>query len=103
MKPISELIHRTPWLMLLAGGFVTMVALALFVTPYHIIEYRDDTADPQERQAIKREIDNAFADNALDIARGVLLGMRRSTSDPTRREELDTALESLDEARQELR
>src|SRR4051812_10590154 len=103
MKPISELIHRTPWLILLAGGVVTMVALALFVTPYHIIEYRDDQADPAERQAIKREIDNAFADNALDVAKGVLQGMRKATSDPARREELDQALESLDEARQELR
>src|SRR3954470_23094039 len=103
MKPLSDLIHRTPWLLLLGGGFAGLVALALFVTPYHIIELKDDSADPAERQAIKREIDNAFADNALDIARGVLKGMQKATSDPARREELDQALESLDEARTELR
>jgi hypothetical protein len=103
MKPLSDLIHRTPWLLLLGGGVAAVVALALFVTPFHIIELKDDAADPAERQAIKREIDNAFADNALDIARGVLKGMQKATSDPARREELDQALESLDEARAELR
>src|SRR3954463_13770510 len=103
MKPLSDLIHRTPWLLLLGGGFAGLVALALFVTPYHIIELKDDSAAPAERQAIKREIDNAFADNALDVARGVLKGMIKSTSDPARREELEQALESLDEARQEIR
>ena len=103
MKPLSDILHRTPWLLLLGGGFAALVALALFVTPFHIIDLKGDAANPGERQAIKREIDNAFADNALEIARGVLLGMRKSTSDPARREELDTALESLDEARKELR
>src|SRR3954470_6801089 len=103
MKPLSDLIHRTPWLLLLGGGFAALIALALFVTPYHIIDLKDDSADPAERQAIKREIDNAFADNALDIAQGVLKGMQKATNDPARREELDQALESIDEARTELR
>ena len=84
MKPVSDLLHRTPWLVLLGGGFVAIFALALFVTPFHIIDLRhDDEGDPAQRQAIKREIDNAFADNALDIARGVLRGMRRSKAGAT--------------------
>jgi hypothetical protein len=103
MKSLSDLIHRTPWLVLLGGGFVAVIALAFFVTPYHIIELKEDAKSAAERQAVRREIDNAFADNALDVARGVLKGMIKSTNDPARREELEQALESLDEARQEIR
>src|SRR3954470_23172903 len=102
MKPLTDTIHRTPWWALFAGGLLILLALAAFVTPYHIIDYRKDAdASPEEKQAIKREIDNAFADNAIDIARGVLSSMRNATTDERRREELDQALESLDEARVE--
>jgi histidine kinase/histidine kinase/DNA gyrase B/HSP90-like ATPase len=103
MKPLSDVIHRTPWWALLLGGLIAFVGLAAFVTPYHIIDYRRDAASPEEKTAIKREIDNAFADNAIDIGRSVILGMKGATSDPARRDELDQALESLDEARRELR
>ena len=106
MKSLSDLIHRTPWWALLLGALVAFMALAAFVVPYHIIDYRRDARDAvseEEQRAIKREIDNAFADNAIDIGRNVILGMRGATKDPKRQEELDQALESLDEARQELR
>ena len=103
MKSFSDLLHKTPWWALLVTGLACLFALAAFVTPYHIIDYRNDGATPEARKAIKREIDNAFADNAIEIARGVLLGMRRQTTDPARREELDVALQGLDEARSELR
>src|SRR5689334_19772037 len=104
MKALTDTIHRTPWWALFLGGLLILLALAAFVTPYHIIDYRKDRrATAAERQAIKREVDNAFADNAIDIARGVLRSMRNSTSDPGRREELEQALQSLDEARVELR
>jgi len=103
MKSLSDLIHRTPWWALLFGGLLALLGLAAFVTPYHIIDYRRDAASPEEKTAIKREIDNAFADNAIDIGRNVILSMRGATKDPRRREELDQALQSLDEARQELR
>ncbi|HUP28770.1 MAG TPA: histidine kinase, partial [Usitatibacter sp.] len=103
MKPLSDTIHRTPWWALFVGGFVVLLAMAAFVTPYHIIDYRHDAASDEEKRAIKREIDNAFADNAIDIGRSVILSMRGATSDPHRREELDQALQSLDEARAELR
>ncbi len=103
MRSLSDTIHRTPWWALIVGGFLVLVALAAFVTPYHIIDYRQDATSPEEKSAIKREIDNAFADNAIDIGRSVVLSMRGATSDPKRREELDQALASLDEARAELR
>ena len=103
MKPFSELIHRTPWWLLILGGLAVMMALALFVTPFHLIEYRHEGASPEENKAIKREVDNTFAEGAMDIARSAILAMRGATSDPLRREELDRALEELDGARAELR
>ena len=73
MKSLSDSLYRTPWWALIVGGLLVFVALAAFVTPYHIIDYRQDAATPEEKSAIKREIDNAFADNAIDIGRSVVL------------------------------
>ena len=103
MKPLSDLIHRTPWWALILGGVATLIALAVVVTPFHLIEYRHEGATPEENRAIKREIDNTFAEGALDVARSAILTMRGATSDPARREELNRALEELDSARSELR
>ena len=103
MKSISEALHRTPWWALLFGGVATLAALAAFVTPYHIIQYRDDGRTAEESRAIKREIDNAFAENAISVGRGVVKGMLARTTDPERRAELEQALAGLEEARQELR
>ena len=103
MKSLSNFLHKTPWWALLAGGLAAFVALAVFVTPFHIIQYRKDGATPEETRAIKREIDNAFAENAIDVARGVILSLRGATSDAERRAELTDALQELENAREELR
>jgi uncharacterized membrane protein len=103
MKPLSDLIHRTPWWALILGGAATLLALAVFVTPFHLIEYRKEGATPEENRAIKREIDNTFAEGALGVARSAILTMRGATTDPARRAELDGALAELDSARAELR
>jgi hypothetical protein len=103
MKSLSEALHKTPWWALLFGGAATLAALAVFVTPYHIIQYRDDGKTAEESRAIKREIDNTFADNAINLGRGVIRGMIARTQDPERRAELEQALAGLEEARQELR
>jgi hypothetical protein len=103
MKTITDLLHKTPWWALLIGGVATLVALAVFVTPYHIIRYRDDGRTVEESRAIKREIDNTFAENAINVGRGVVRGMLARTTDPERREELEQALQGLEEARKELR
>ena len=103
MKSVSEVLHRTPWWALIFGGLATLVALAVFVTPYHIIRYRDDSKSAEESRAIKREIDNTFAENAINLGRGVLKGMIARTTDPQRRVELEEALRGLEEARSELR
>ena len=103
MKSLTDLIHKTPWWALLFGGVAVLLALAAFVTPYHLIQYRKQGATPEQQQAIKHEIDNAFAENAIDIARGVLQSMIASTGDKARRTELEQALKELDGAREELR
>ena len=103
MKSFSEVLHKTPWWALLFGGIATLAGLAAFVTPYHIIQYRDDGKTAEETRAIKREIDNTFAENALGVGRSVIRGMLARTTDPERRAELEQALAGLDEARQELR
>ncbi len=103
MKPLTDIIHRTPWWALLFAGLATFGALAVFVTPYHILQYRDDGRTAEESRAIKREIDNTFAENAMNVGRGVIRGMLERTSDPERRAELEEALQGLEEARRELR
>ena len=85
MKSFSDLLNNTPWWALLIAGMATAIALAAFVTPYHIIDYRNEGSTPEERKAIKREIDNTFAENAINVGRGVIRGMLERTSDPVRR------------------
>ena len=103
MKPLNDIIHRTPWWALLFGGLATFGALAVFVTPYHIIRYNEDGRSAEESRAIKREVHNTFAENAINVGRGVIERMLARTSDPERRAELEEALQGLEEARRELR
>ena len=88
---------------MILAGLATFAGLAFFVTPYHIIQYRDDGKTTEETRAIKREIDNAFAENAINVGRSVVRGMLARTTDPDRRAELEQALSGLEEARTELR
>ncbi|QJR16782.1 histidine kinase [Usitatibacter palustris] len=99
---LSNILNKTPWWALILGAITVMIGLAFFVVPYHIIGYRQ-FEDPEHSRAIKREIDNTFAEQAINLARNVVRGMRDATRDEERRAELDTALEGLEEARRELR
>ena len=103
MKSASELLHRTPWWALLAGGLAVAVALAVFTTPMRVLQLEKTGATPEERRAIKREVDITFSESAIDLARGVVKEMRDHTRDQARREELDHALEQMDAARENLR
>ena len=104
MKSVTDILHRTPWWALLFTALAIFVALAVFVTPYHILQYREDGGkSTEESRAIKRELDNAFAENAINVGRGVIRGMLSRTTDPERRAELEEALHGLEEARRELR
>jgi hypothetical protein len=103
MKPLSNFLHRTPWWALLGGGLGLFVALVIFTTPFHLIRLDQAGATPEENRAIKREIDSAFSEGAIDLARGVVKEMRDHTRDAARREELERALAEIDDARQNLR
>jgi hypothetical protein len=103
MKGISNLLYRTPWWALLAGGFALFIGLAIFVTPFQLMHLEKSGATAAEKRAIKREIDSTFSESAIDVARGIVKEMRDHTHDPVRREELGRALEEIDQARESLR
>ena len=103
MKSLSEIIHKTPWWALVIGGFTVLAGLALFLTPTHLIRLEHSGATPEENKAIKREIDYAFTEGAIDFARGVVREMSERAKDPSRKEELQRALDELDNARDGLR
>jgi hypothetical protein len=103
MKSPGNLLHRTPWWALLAAGFTLLVALGLFVTPFHLLRLERSGATPEENRAIKREIDTTFSEGAIDVAGSILREMRARTNDPARRAELDRALDEIRQARETLR
>src|SRR5258708_6640213 len=103
MKPVSNFLHRTPWWALLAGGLALFVGLGIFTTPFHLIRLEKSGATPAENRAIKSEINNAFSDSAISLARGVVKEMLDHTRDEARREELAKALEEIDLARESIR
>ena len=103
MKAVSTFLHRTPWWALLAGGFTLFIALAIFTTPFHTIQLDKSGATPEENRAIKSEINSAFSESAIDLARGVVREMLDHTKDPVRSEELRQALTELETARESVR
>ena len=103
MKFLTDLLHRTPWWALLIGGFAALAALAIFVTPFHVMKLEKSGVTPDENRAIKREIDYAFSESAIDVARKIVRELKDHTKDPARREELEHALDEIDEARSQLR
>ncbi|MGZ5038238.1 MAG: histidine kinase [Usitatibacter sp.] len=103
MKAVSSFLHRTPWWALLGAGFCLLLALGIFTTPFHTIQLDKAGATPAENRAIKSEINSAFSESAIDLARGVVKEMLEHTKDPERRNELRDALAELDTARESVR
>jgi hypothetical protein len=103
MKAITNLLHRTPWWALVAVGIVGLAVLGAFSTPVRVIQLEKSGESPEQSRAIKKEIDTALAESAIDAASGFIHGWKGRTADPARRQELDNALEALNEAREELR
>ncbi len=101
-RKFGDFIHGMPWWGLLLGGLLTLIALALFATPIHVLRLSESGKTPEERSAIKREINLAFGDRALDIAESVVGTMKARATDPDRKRELDQALAEMTRARQEL-
>ena len=102
LKPISNLLNRTPWWGLIGFGLGTIVLLVLLAVPINVLrlEARDSTA--AEGRAIQREMDAAFGLNALGLAESVVTLIQRLGSDPVRRVELDRALDEINRARNDL-
>ena len=103
MKAVSTFLHRTPWWALIVGGFALLVALAIFTTPFHTLQLDKSGATPEENRAIKSEINSAFSESAIDLARAVVREMLDHTKDAVRKEELRQALTELDTARESVR
>ncbi|HEX3096738.1 MAG TPA: histidine kinase [Usitatibacter sp.] len=103
VKPVSDLLHRTPWWALVGGGFALFVALALFTTPFHLIRLEHSGATPEENRAIQREIKSTFSEGAIDMARGIVREMRNRARDPADRKDLDRALDEIEQARKSVR
>ena len=101
-KALGNFIHRTPWWGVALFGLFTLVALAMFTTPIHVIRLAESGATAGEKRAIKREIDLAFGDSALNVAEGIVGTMKERAVDPARRAELDRALGEIERARKEL-
>jgi hypothetical protein len=103
MKSLSNLLHKTPWWLLLGGGLLLLAGLTLFVTPFQLIRLEQSGVTPEENRAIKREIDYAFSEGAIDVARRIVRELKSHTKDPARRQELERALEEIDSASVTLR
>ena len=101
-KALGNFIYRTPWWGVGIFGLFTMVVLVMFTTPIHMLRLADSGATVGEKRAIKREIDLAFGDSALNVAEGIVGTMKERAKDPARKAELDRALSEIERARREL-
>ncbi len=101
-KVLGDLIYKTPWWGLILGGVVTLTVLVMSALPIHVIRLTESGSTPAENRAIQREINLAFGDRALNLAKGVVSAMRDRTTEPERQRELNRALAEIERARQEL-
>ncbi len=103
MKFLGNLLHRTPWPALLTGGFAWLVAIGIFATPFHMLRLEQSAASPEEKRAIKHEIDTTVSEGAIDVISGILREVRAHAKDPAQREQIDRSLEQLRQARENVR
>ena len=103
MKALSNLLHKTPWWLLLTAGLALLVGLGVFTMPFNVMHLEKRGATPEQKRAISAEIDSAYSESALNIGRSVLKEMLAHTRDPQRREELEDALREVESARDSVR
>jgi Histidine kinase/Histidine kinase-, DNA gyrase B-, and HSP90-like ATPase len=101
-KAFGNFIHRTPWWAMVLLGISTFLLLVVFSTPVHVMRLSDSGATPEERRAIKREIDRAFGDSALNVAENIVGAIKDRSQDPARKQEMERALEEIAQARKEI-
>jgi hypothetical protein len=58
----------------------------------HVMRLSDAGATPEERRAIKREIDRAVGDSALNVAENIVEAIKDRSQDPVRKQEMERAL-----------
>ena len=100
-KAIGNFLHRTPWWAMALLGLSTLVLLVVFAAPLHVLRLQQSGGSPEEKRAIKREIDRAFGDSALGVAENIVNVMKSRSTDPNRREELEQALKEIAQARKD--
>src|SRR5213075_356967 len=71
MKFLSDLIFKTPWWILIGGGLLTLVALAVFVTPFQLIRLEKQGVTVEQKRAIKRETAHSVTDAVRDATRAI--------------------------------
>jgi hypothetical protein len=101
-RKFGDFIHNTPWWAMILLGISVLVLLVAVSIPTHVFRLSESGATPEERRAIKREIDRAVGDSALGMAENVLRAIKERSNDPTRRVEMERALEEIANARQEI-
>ncbi|MEP7157167.1 MAG: hypothetical protein ABI905_15410, partial [Betaproteobacteria bacterium] len=101
-KAIGNFIHRTPWWAMVLLGISTLMLMVVFSFPAHVVRLADSGATPEESRAIKREIDRAFGDSALNVAENIVGAIKDRSNDPQRKQELDHALAEIAQARKEI-
>ncbi|MDX2219046.1 MAG: histidine kinase [Burkholderiales bacterium] len=101
-KPLANALHRTPWWGMAFIGLLTFFALVVFTVPFQVMRLEKAGATAAENQAIKREVDAAFAGQGLDIAENFVKAFKSRTKDPVRQVELERALEEIQRAREEI-
>jgi hypothetical protein len=101
-KPLSLLIHKTPWWALLLGGIAGLLILVMFTVPMQVLQLSHRGGTPQEQRAIQHEINQAFKDSGLSVAEGIVTTMKDRAQDPERRRELERALIEIARARDDV-
>ena len=101
-KAFGDFINRTPWWAMILLGFSTLLLLVIFSAPVQVIRMSESGSTPEERRAIKREIDRAVGDSALGIAEQIVGAIKDRSSDPARQAEMARALEEIAQARKEI-
>lgn len=101
-KAIGSFIYRTPWWALVLFGISSLLFLAIFVTPFPVINLTQKGVDSVQKQAIQREIDSHVGQSLLGVAEEVIKGIHDNSTDPSRRLEMERALKQILRARNEL-
>ncbi|MBL8519183.1 MAG: hypothetical protein JNK75_00795, partial [Betaproteobacteria bacterium] len=101
-RKLGDIIYNTPWWAMILLGFSVLALLVAFSVPTHVFRLSETGATPEERRAIKREIDRAVGDSALGMAENIVRAIKERSTDPARRVEMERALEEIASAREEI-